>query len=508
MKPILALFALAVVLQRAEFPAQADSADINKRLGRGINMGNMLEAPAEGEWGPKLDEHCFAVIANKGFTSVRIPIRWSGPGRLEQESPYRITPAFFQRVDRAVDAALAAKLAVVINFHHYDELIADPEGEHDRFLAAWRQVSEHFRSYPDGLVFEILNEPNGKLTPDKWNALLLEALATIRKTNPRRTVIVGGAGWSGVGSLSSLKLPENDKHLILTVHYYNPFHFTHQGAAWVGKQSQAWLGTAWEGSCAEKLSVLNELRTVREFADAAGIPVYIGEFGAYSKADMASRVRWTSYCARLFEKLGFSWSYWEFCAGFGAYDPEKQAWREDLAGALISDDTSVLKFGQPPTHVDSRTNIVLNGDFAEGQKHWTFGAWHGKAAGSVENAVLTVRITDPSEASWHIQLLQDGLTYYDGNVYEVTFEAWADQERTIVVGAENSKDYATFGSMTVQLSSSPKRFTFRFVKVGDDDHGRVSFSFGAQAAPVHLRSVRINPSRRLFLQSEEGGGLK
>ena len=64
-------------------------------------------------------------------------------------------------------------------------------------------------------------------------------------------------------------------------------------------------------------------------------PVYLGEFGAYSKADMESRVLWTATVARLAEERGMSWAYWEFCSGFGAYDAGKGAWREELLEALI-----------------------------------------------------------------------------------------------------------------------------------------------------------------------------
>lgn len=474
-------------------PVQADSTAINKRLGRGINMGNMLESPKEGDWGSTLDENYFTIIAKRGFTSVRIPIRWSGEGRLGSTPPYTINPQFFERVDRAINAALKAHLAVVINFHHFDGLFSDPEREHDRFLAAWKQVSSHYRSYPETLVFEILNEPHDKLTPDKWNVLLREVLVIIRQTNPKRTVLIGTAEWGGPGGLATLDFPKNDKHLILTVHYYNPFHFTHQGAGWAGKESQSWLGTTWNGTYAEKLSVLNELQPVKDFSDATGIPVYIGEFGAYSKGDIASRARWTAYCARLFESLGFSWAYWEFCAGFGAYDPQNKVWREELANALISSDTSILTSSDQPAHKDTRSDFLRNGMFAEGMNYWKFGAWQGQATGSIEQGVFSVKITNPSTASWHIQLLQGDLTYYDGNRYVVTFEAWSDQVRTIVVGAENGKNFNSFGNMSVQLSPTPKIYSFRFVKIGDDQQGRISFSFGAQSATVHLRNIRVYP---------------
>jgi endoglucanase len=63
--------------------------------------------------------------------------------------------------------------------------------------------------------------------------------------------------------------------------------------------------------------------------------VFLGEFGAFQVADMDSRARWTRFVAREAEKLGFSWAYWEFCAGFGAYDPQAGAWRGPLKGALL-----------------------------------------------------------------------------------------------------------------------------------------------------------------------------
>jgi endoglucanase len=50
---------------------------------------------------------------------------------------------------------------------------------------------------------------------------------------------------------------------------------------------------------------------------------------------MNSRARWTQFVVREAERLGFSWAYWEFCAGFGAYDPKTDTWREALKSALV-----------------------------------------------------------------------------------------------------------------------------------------------------------------------------
>jgi endoglucanase len=314
--------------------ASADGVSTNRRLGHGINMGDMLEAPSEGEWGFMLEEKYFPLIASRGFDSVRIPIRWSAAGRSNPRPPYAIAEAFFKRVDRAIDAALASRLAVVINCHHYTELFSDLAGQRDRFLAIWGQIASRYRRYPPELVFEILNEPNGALDSRKWNTLLKETLAVIRKTNPDRAVVIDTADWGGVGSIGSLELPD-DGNLILTVHYYNPFPFTHQEADWV-EGSMAWKGTRWEGTPLERSEVKRDMNEVRRFASKMKIPVFVGEFGAYEKADMTSRVKWTAYCASVFEELGFSWAYWEFCAGFGVYDPAKKDWRPELLGALTA----------------------------------------------------------------------------------------------------------------------------------------------------------------------------
>ena len=53
--------------------------------------------------------------------------------------------------------------------------------------------------------------------------------------------MIGPGQWNSISGLKSLQLPEDDQNLIITVHYYLPFEFTHQGAEWVNG-SDAWLG--------------------------------------------------------------------------------------------------------------------------------------------------------------------------------------------------------------------------------------------------------------------------
>jgi len=305
----------------------------NEKLQRTVNLGNALEAPQEGDWGVTLRAEYFRLIAGQGFTAVRIPIRWNA--HADTGPPYTIAPDFFERVDWAVQQALSNGLAVIINIHHYEELMADPAAHKDRFLALWQQIAAHYRSAPAAVIFELLNEPNGQLTPALWNSYAAQAVAVVRESNPHRTLMIGPGNWNNVDALPELTLPAEEGNVIVTFHYYSPFHFTHQGASWAGEESQEWLGTTWEGTPQEQQAIQTDLEKAVIWGERHHRPVFLGEFGAYSAADMASRARWTAYIARQAETHGISWGYWEFCAGFGLYDPQAGEWRTPLLRALI-----------------------------------------------------------------------------------------------------------------------------------------------------------------------------
>src|SRR5262245_37155364 len=66
------------------------------------------------------------------------------------------------------------------------------------------------------------------------NPIYAKAIAEIRRTNPRRTLLVGPGSWNNILELTNLVLSATETNLIVTVHCYDPFYFTHQGATWAG----------------------------------------------------------------------------------------------------------------------------------------------------------------------------------------------------------------------------------------------------------------------------------
>ncbi len=302
-------------------------------LGRGINLGNALEAPKEGEWGVTLKADYFRLIREAGFSHVRLPVKWSA--HAAAAAPFAIDEAFAERVDWALDQAAANGLKVVLNVHHYSEMDTDPDRHLPRLIGLWEQIGRRYKDRPASAVyFELLNEPHDKLTPEKWNDAIPQLLRTVRATNPSRPVVVGPGSWNAIWALLKLTLPA-DPMLVVTVHYYEPFKFTHQGAHWASDDVKKLSGLTWTGTDAEVKALRDSFGKAAAWAKANNRPVYLGEFGAFEKADLASRGRWTAAVAREAERAGFAWAYWEFCSGFGAYDPRAEAWRTPLRTALV-----------------------------------------------------------------------------------------------------------------------------------------------------------------------------
>jgi len=301
-------------------------------LNRGMNLGNMLDAPKGVSWGVQLEANFFDLIKSAGFDHVRIPIRWSD--YTAKEAPYLIESAFAKKVDWAIKCALDRRLFVIINVHHFDALMKDPNGQRARFIAIWKQLAERYKSYPNAVFFELLNEPCEQMTAVRWNGLFAETLAVVRKTNPTRLVVVGPVQYNNISQLPSLQLPANDQHLLVTVHYYNPFDFTHQGAEWVGKKNK--IGVTWQATPEQLAALRKDLDTAAAWAKQNKRPLFIGEYGTFDRAGMNSRAKWTYAVTKEALARKMPVTYWEFCSTFGMYNPEEKCWRPELLNAVLA----------------------------------------------------------------------------------------------------------------------------------------------------------------------------
>jgi endoglucanase len=332
-------------------------------LKRCVNLGNGLDAPTEGEWGVILSENHFKLAKAGGFDHVRLPVRFSAHALTA--APYTIEEAFFGRVDWAIAQALSQGLAVILDVHHYAELMDDPDAHSARFLAFWEQIAKRYAAQPERLIFELLNEPSKNLKPDKLNPLHKEAIRIVRASNPTRLIMTDSYFWANTEQLVNLELPD-DPNLVAHFHMYQPILFTHQGAPWMEPEFQT-TGVIFPGPPATALKPLpaaekvdwvrswfagyntvpadrnpGGLATIRAefdrasaYAAATGRRVYLGEFGVLDKADLASRVRFLTAVREEAEKRGIGWCYWDDGGSFQVMKPREMAWVEPLKRALI-----------------------------------------------------------------------------------------------------------------------------------------------------------------------------
>jgi endoglucanase len=278
----------------------------------------------------------FKIIHDAGFSTVRIVMNpfdfMDDKGNLD--------PGWLAHLDLMVKAGLDAGLTVILDEHDYELCGKDVVTCRTKLNAFWSIAAPRYKDAPNRLIFEMLNEPHEALTAELWNQQLAETLAIIRASNPTRNVVIGPGNWNGMEFLSKLVLPADDRHIIVTFHYYHPMEFTHQGASWVPQYKQ--LGVTW-GSAADYALLDKEFDEVKAWSLANDRPMFEGEFGAYETGAMADRARWTAAVARANEARGFAWAYWQFDHDFVAYDIDKGAWKEPILHALIPPESDGTK---------------------------------------------------------------------------------------------------------------------------------------------------------------------
>jgi endoglucanase len=319
----------ACATPRASLDGAAPAEAANQFL-RGVNIIG-YDPIWEDESRARFQERHFAEIRRGGFDFVRVNLF----AFKHMDAQNRIDPKWLERLDWVVREAGEAGLGVILDEHDFTTCVENIPACRVKLPAFWRQVATRYRNAPRSVAFELLNEPHEALDAATWNAFFPELLAIVRETNPTRTVIIGPTRWNNFNELSTLRLPEEDRNILVTFHYYDPFRFTHQGAGWAGDMKNV-SGITW-GSEEDRAQIRADFAKVAEWSRANNRPILLGEFGAYDKSGtpVAMRAAYTEAVAREAERNGFGWSYWQFDSDFIVWDMAADRWVEPIKRALI-----------------------------------------------------------------------------------------------------------------------------------------------------------------------------
>ncbi len=317
--------AFAVSLWAQTNPLSMTTMDVVKDMGLGINLGNTFDAvivceqgdqgcenwvnsmaTLETSWGsPEITEAMIKGYADAGFKTVRIPVAWSN----KMTGNYTISPALLNRVQEVIDWVLDNGMYAIVNIHWdggwWENFPTDSAECMNKYKSIWQQVSDKFKNHSGYLIFESLNEEG--VWQSVWdrhsnsgnkgraygllNSINQEFTTLVRASDGnnanRHLLIAGYATDINLTSDPLFKMPTDPQsRQAVSVHYYDPFGFTHleQNESWA--QMRLTWGTSDDYD--ELNGYMDKLKTT--FVDK-GIPVIVGEYGMAAPNRSESEIR-------------------------------------------------------------------------------------------------------------------------------------------------------------------------------------------------------------------------
>jgi len=297
-------------------------------MGRGVNIlgyDGIWEGGRDAPFKPKY----FGMIQDAGFRHVRINLY----AFRFMDARNVLSAQMLESLDWVIEQSVRHGLVPVLDEHDFEICQTDRPTCEAKLTAFWTQISARYAGRHPQLVFELLNEPGGSMTAEWWNDFYPRLLAIVRASSPARTVIISALNTENPYEVHRLLLPETDRNIIVTVHYYKPMRFTHQGAPWA-EEFRGKAGMDW-GSPTDEQQVAQDLSIINAWARAMRRPIYLGEFGVYDAAPPAARTRYLSFIARTAGSHGWSWAYWQLTHDFNLIDTSADKWKLEILQALL-----------------------------------------------------------------------------------------------------------------------------------------------------------------------------
>ncbi len=278
-------------------------------MGRGFNLGNTFDAYGQ-VWQKHDIGHTKRIIdlyKQQGIQNIRIPITWMQEhedGTLaDAEGHINTNHPRFKDLVATIDYALSQGLYVVINTHHEHWLKQNydsSEAMDKAFRTLWTEIASYFRDYPQRLMFEVLNEPDGvfgdwsktkNIGPKeasgialtrKINQLGYDAIRATGGANQSRIIILAPNGQGNHGQINDI-YPEaqvlpgggNDPYVMITGHSYDPWDFcgnTGFNKFYLSDKGEASLDRLHK-------DVSNLVQNASAWSKKMGVGLYFGEYG-------------------------------------------------------------------------------------------------------------------------------------------------------------------------------------------------------------------------------------
>jgi hypothetical protein len=471
----------------------------------GFNLGNSLEAV----WGFTYPTAApLYTAANAGFNAVRIPVAWDFNSTTNISggvTNYPINSVFMAKVKQTVDNALDAGMYVVMNDHWDGGWMENNIGAtvdpviNAKMESYWSQIATAFAGYDNRLLFAGANEPNVHNT-DEMKTLMfyyqtfVNAVRSAGGCNTNRWLVIQNV--SDPTWMNALPTDTVTNRIMVEYHNYTPSLFTiiHTDQVW-GNAIYFW-GSAYyysgnpsrNATWGKEGDIDSYHQQLAELYVSKGIPVMIGEFGAYTTSlTNAAEATWnrnsTLYCDKYVAESarvhGLSPFYWS--------TPGSPI---DFTSGAVNDAPVVtaLTGGSAPPATNgypyAPSGLTAAGGVGQVTLSWTAGSGASsynlyRASQSGGESLIAPVVTGITGTSYTNIALGNGISYY----YQVT-----------AVNGSGSSGFSPEASATTSGVTDSAQFNFESSSQGWTGGGGIVSGVAASAAQHYVgnQSLAVN----------------
>ena len=427
----------------------------------------------------------------------------------------------------AANVAYALKQGLVVNMCMF---MFTNDRQH--YINRWREIATFYKNYPDGLVFEMFNEPS--LVP-KLNdpAAVMDwinaTVAAIREVSPRRILLIGGPAWMQAQFLSKFVTPQyltyrlpggggfaEDRCVMGAFHMYEPHAYTMpKGKLVTLEDFPNWKNLVTENfDLAADWGTKWNKRVVLTEWGAQNVPRKREDFLAYTKfvfeeanrRDIASMY----YAGLPRNSLMASWNILDTEFGWDqgvldiiTHNKAKQvSWFNQLANSEFNEfegrgDSRGIKAWQvtgasQPSVVNS---AALSGVFA---LRLDLDAGPVTISQDTLTMIESWQKTDPM-FSHETALLKPFIHLRCGSTYHLTFLARAEKPgatATARLDDASKNGAACFISKPLPLAAQKQEYAVEYIHAGDDImNARVSLTFSGEKNTMFVDRVMLKSHR-------------
>jgi len=479
-----------------------------KKLHKGINIDTAHRDV--GVW-PKIqhDAANFEAAADAGFDSVRV---------------FLPVHANYESTEQQINDAFSNNLAIVVCMWGSAAWSGDPKLGERQMADKWRILAKTWKKYPNDLVFEILNEPEGigfvkARGATKVMRLYNAAVQAIRDVDPDRPILIGAPGYNDSEFLDPYVTEQyltykfegskgfyDDFNTGVAIHFYSPKHKDGLNfAMWtmgLGKDELKWKTPITK----EIINAVNWRKRIGE-----DIPIITTEWGCWlfpNRIDQDLN-KWLDHHVGLFDShnIGNMWytGIQNNQRAFGIFNSET-GWNQTVLDKLTGVQPAVLPI----------ISQVINGEFHKPDHAWRLTSGeitreyiYGKKAFS-GISMLKLNVPADTEGQLYLQTYEDKHGYkgapgrtllhlIKGQTYKISFIAASeDGEGRMKISLKDAKNMSPIYDSSeadggwLKIGKVPRTYTRLYQHTAETEMDvRLEFDIGSKQQVLYLDKVDL-----------------